>query len=168
MKDRSCGLQYGRNTYDFDEGVLFFSAPDQVQSVTEAQEVNQVQGWMLFFHPDLIRNTPLGKTIDTYKFFSYEVHEALHLSESEQKTITDCVNLIQNEITERIDDHSQTVISSSLELLLNLSQRYYQRQFNTRSAQNTDILNQFQSLLKDYYENGLFRESGAPTVDYFS
>jgi hypothetical protein len=106
MKDKSCGLQYGRNTYDFDEGVLYFSAPDQVQTITGVQKRNEIQGWMIYFHPDLVRNTPLGKTIDTYKFFSYDVHEALHLSETEQKTITDCVNLIKSELSERIDDHS--------------------------------------------------------------
>lgn len=168
LKDKSCGLQYGRNTYDFNEGVLYFAAPDQVQLVTNAQEMNEVKGWMLFFHPDLIRNTSLGKTIDNYKFFSYDVHEALHLSDAEQKTITNCVNLIRQEITQRIDNHSQTVISSSLELLLNLSQRYYQRQFNTRSAQNTDVLHQFQFILKAYYDKGLFIKTGVPAVEYFS
>lgn len=168
MKDRSCGLQYGRNTYDFNEGVLYFSEPNHIQSVTKPQKRNEVKGWMLFFHPDLIRNTPLGKTIDRYNFFSYDVYEALHLSDAEQRTITDCVNLIRNEISERIDNHSQMVISSSLELLLNLSQRYYERQFNTRSAQNTDVLSQFQTLLKNYYDDGLFSNNGAPSIDYFS
>lgn len=168
MKDKSCGLQYGRNTYDFNEGVLYFAAPEQVQAIGNAQKRNEIQGWMIYFHPDLIRNTPLGKTIDSYKFFSYDVHEALHLSEAEQKTITDCVNLIKNELSERIDDHSQIVISSSLELLLNLSQRYYQRQFNTRSAQNTDVLHLFQASLKDYYELGQFSERGVPSIEYFS
>ena len=168
MKDRSCGLQYGRNTYDFNEGVLYFSAPDQVQSVTRSKKRNEVEGWMLFFHPDLIRNTPLGKTISKYNFFSYNVYEALHLSDTEQKTITECINIIRNEISERIDNHSQIVISSSLELLLNLSQRYYERQFNTRSAQNTDVLSQFQALLKNYYDEGLLSNNGAPSIDYFS
>lgn len=168
LKDKSCGLQYGRNSYDFDEGVLFFTAPDQVQSITKAQEINEVHGWMLFFHPDLIRNTPLGKVIDSYKFFSYEVHEALHLSEEEQNTISDCANLIKKEISARIDNHSQTIIASFLELLLNLSQRYYERQFNTRSAQNTDVVSQFQTLLKEYYDSGQFTEKGGPTIEYFS
>lgn len=63
LKDKSCGLQYGRNSYDFNEGVLIFTAPDQVTSVTKTQELNEIHGWMLFFHPDLIRNTPLGKSI---------------------------------------------------------------------------------------------------------
>ncbi len=168
LKDKSCGLQYGRNNYDFDEGVLIFTAPNQVTSVSKPQKLNEINGWMIFFHPDLIRNTSLGKIIDNFHFFSYDVHEALHLSDAEQKTITDCVNLIINEISGRIDNHSQTVISSSLELLLNLSQRYYERQFNTRSAQNTDTASQFQSLLKDYFETGKLSESGIPSIEYFS
>jgi len=168
LKDKSCGLQYGRNTYDFNEGVLIFSAPDQVQSVSKPQTLNEIQGWMLFFHPDLIRNTPLGQTIENYHFFSYDVHEALHLSETEQKTITACVTMVKNEISERIDNHSQTVIASSLELLLNLSRRYYERQFNTRSAQNTDVVSRFHHLLDEYFRDGKFTEIGIPSVDYFA
>ncbi len=168
LKDKSCGLQYGRNNYDFDEGVLIFTAPNQIQSVTKPQKKNEVNGWMLFFHPDLIRNTPLGKIIDSYPFFSYDIHEALHLSDAEQQTITQCVDIIKNEISERIDNHSQTVISSSLELLLNFSKRYYERQFNTRSAQNSDIASQFQNLLKAYYESGQWTENGTPGIEYFA
>ncbi|NJO90862.1 MAG: AraC family transcriptional regulator [Chloroflexia bacterium] len=168
LKDKSCGLQYGRNTYDFNEGVLFFTAPNQVQSVSKAQQLNEIQGWMLFFHPDLIRNTPLGQTIEDYKFFNYDVHEALHLSDAEQKAITGCMMIIQNEISERIDNHSQTVISSSLELLLNLSRRYYERQFNTRSAQNSDVVSQFHMLMNSYFKSGKLAETGIPSVEYFA
>lgn len=168
LKDKSCASFYGRNTYDFDEGVLFFTAPDQVQTIGEVQIKTEIEGWVIFFHPDLIRNMPLGKSIDRYHFFSYEVHEALHLSEEEQESITECVNLIKKEISERIDNHSQTVISSTLELILNLSQRYYERQFNTRSATNSDIVSQFHSTLKEYYDKGLLTASGTPSLDYFS
>lgn len=168
LKDSSCGNQYGRNHYDFDEGVLFFYAPNQVQTVVKAYEKGEIQGWMIVFHPDLIRNTHLGKTIDQYNFFSYSVHEALHLSEAEQETLTDCMKLIKKEIAGRIDEHSQTVISSNLELLLNHSQRFYERQFNTRSAQNSDYVSQFESHLKRYYEADLFKTEGIPSVDYFS
>jgi AraC-like DNA-binding protein len=168
LKDKNCGLQYGRNTYDFDEGVLFFTAPAQVQSVLKAQKLDEIQGWMLFFHPDLIRNTALGQSIEDYGFFTYDVYEALHLSDAEQKTITDCKTMIQNEILERIDNHSRTVIVSSLELLLNLSIRFYERQFNTRSAQNSDVASQFHMLLNSYFKNGKFVETGIPSVEYFS
>jgi AraC-like DNA-binding protein len=168
LKDRSCGLQYGRNAYDFDEGVLIFTAPDQVQSVSKEQKLDEIKGWMLFFHPDLIRNTSLGHGIEEYGFFDYDVHEALHLSDAEQKTITDCKNMVQNEILERIDNHSQTVIASSLELLLNLARRYYERQFNTRAAQNSDIVSQFHAVLNNYFKSGKFAETGMPSIDYFS
>jgi len=168
LKDSSCGNQYGRNHYDFDSGVLFFHAPNQIQTITRVQKKGEVKGWMILFHPDLVRNTPLGKKIEEYNFFDYAIHEALHLSESEQKTITDCIQIIKDEITERIDNHSQTVISSTLELLLNFSHRFYERQFNTRSAQNSDIVIQFEALLKSYYRDGYFEEYGIPKVDYFS
>lgn len=168
LKDSSCGNQYGRNHYDFDSGVLFFHAPNQIQTITRVQKKGEVNGWMILFHPDLIRNTPLGEKIDKYHFFDYAIHEALHLSESEQKTIIDCIQTIRDEIAGRVDNHSQTIISSTLELLLNFSHRFYERQFNTRSAQNSDIIIQFEALLKSYYRYGYFEEFGIPKVDYFS
>ncbi len=168
LKDASCGMDYGRNHYDFDEGVLMFTGPQQVLTLKKAQELNQVQGWMLYFHPDLIRNTSLGSKIDDYSFFSYEVHEALHLSEQEEKIITNCINMIQSEINERIDNHSQQVIVSNIELLLNYCSRYYERQFNTRVAHHKDVVSKVEFLLKDYYKSGKLLESGTPTIQYLA
>jgi len=168
LKDSSCGLEYGRNSYDFGEGVLIFTAPNQVMLKNKEQGIDEVHGWMLFFHPDLIRNTALGKNIDTYNFFSYDVHEALHLSDAEQKILTDCIKLIETEITARIDNHSRKVIVSTLELLLNYSQRFYERQFNTRSAENKDVVSKFDRLLKEYYNDGKFTATGAPSLEYFA
>jgi len=168
LKDASCGLDYGRNSYDFNEGVLFFSAPNQVFPVTKVQALNQVKGWMLYFHPDLIRNSKLGAKIDDYTFFNYEVNEALHLSEKEQIVLTDLVNLIKMEINERIDHHSQQVLVSNIELILSYSLRFYERQFNTRSAQNTDIMAKVESLLKSYYKNNELILAGQPTIEYLA
>lgn len=168
LKDKSCGIQYGRHSYDFDEGVLICMSPNQVTTITKEQKLNEIKGWMLFFHPDLIRNTNLGDTIDKYTFFSYDVHEALHLSEKEQKITSDLVEQIKNEITERIDNHSKNVVVSSIELLLNYCMRFYERQFNTRTASNNDILSKVDDLLKQYYQSGLFASAGAPTVQYLA
>ncbi|PWJ58656.1 helix-turn-helix protein [Dyadobacter jejuensis] len=168
MKDASCGMDYGRNTYDFDEGVLIFTAPYQVTSTKRAQTRNEITGWMVFFHPDLIRNTHLGQGIDDYGFFSYDVYEALHLSDSEQYTLNECVQLIQSEIAARIDNHSQRVIVSTLELLLNYSARYYERQFSTRKAQNVDVVSRFEALLKGYFKEGKLAELGLPSIEYFA
>lgn len=168
LKDSSCGIDYGRNTYDFDEGVLIFTAPKQVITVKKPQALNQVKGWMLYFHPDLIRNTPLGVKIDTYNFFNYEVHEALHLSDQEQKTLNQVIELIDNEIKERIDKHSQQVLVSNIELLLNYSVRFYERQFSTRSASNLDTVSRVEALLKEYYETHELIEKGQPSIQYLA
>lgn len=168
LKDASCGIDYGRNSYDFDDGVLIFTAPQQVITVKKPQALNEVRGWMLYFHPDLIRNTSLGASIDAYSFFNYDVHEALHLSENEQNTLNQIVRLIQEEIKERIDNHSQDVLVSNLELLLNYSKRFYERQFNTRSASHNDIVSKVESLLKSYYSENRLMEEGQPSIQYLA
>jgi AraC-like DNA-binding protein len=168
LKDTSCGMDYGRNHYDFNEGVLIFTAPNQVITVTKAQELNEVKGWMLYFHPDLIRNTSLGAKIDAYNFFNYEVHEALHLSDKEQDTLNHAVRLIEDEMNERIDNHSQQVLVSNIELILNYSVRFYERQFNTRCASHVDIVAKVESLLKNYDKEHNLSETGQPTIQYLA
>ena len=167
MKDGGCGLEYGRNTYDFEEGVMSFMAPDQVFSVSEKPK-RAIKGWVLYIHPDLIRNTDLGMKIDNYNFFSYDVHEALHLSEQEQKTITDCINIIDQEIKERIDKHNRNVVTSGLTFLLNFCNRFYERQFNTRAVENKDVLAKVEQCLKHYYSSDNIKRSGLPNVKYLA
>ena len=168
LKDSSCGIDYGRNPYDFDDGVLIFTAPKQVITVKKPQALNEVKGWMLYFHPDLIRNTNLGSQIDSYNFFNYDVYEALHLSENEQNTLNQIVELIQTEIKERIDNHSQQVLVSNIELFLNYSNRYYERQFNTRSATNLDVVSKVETLWKEYYLRNQLIEKGPPSIQYLA
>lgn len=168
LKDANCGIDYGRNSYDFDDGVLIFTAPKQVITVKKPQELNEVKGWMLYFHPDLIRNRLLGSKIDSYNFFNYETHEALHLSESEQNTFNQITQLIQEEIKERIDNHSQEVLVSNIELLLNYSKRFYERQFNTRKASNIDVVSKVETLLKTYYTKNALIEKGQPSIQYLA
>ena len=145
LKEHDCGMTYGRNYYDFEEGTLIFTAPNQVISTsTESVEI-QNEGWMLFFHPDLIRGSSLGTKIDTYSFFSYEANEALHLSDQEKKIISDCVRNIEFEYNTNIDGHSKDLFVTNLELLLNYSKRFYDRQFHTRTTQQKDVLHNSKS-----------------------
>lgn len=168
LKDKSCGIQYGRNTFDFDEGVMIFTAPGQVYTFTKAFKAGEISGWMLFFHPDLIRNTHLNKQINEHSFFNYEVFEALHLSADEEKTMNATVANIKEEYQQRIDNHSQRVIVSNLELLLNYSLRYYERQFNTRASQNKDIIALFEKELKNYFNTYKNLDLGMPGIPYFA
>ena len=168
LKDKSCGVEYGRNSFDFDEGVMVFSAPGHSYTPTKAFNKGEIHGWMLFFHPDLIRNTNLGGQMDDYSFFNYDVVEALHLSEDEEKIMNATIANIQNEYQQRIDNHSQRVIVSSLELLLNYCLRFYERQFNTRTNQSNVVIAQFEKELKKYFKTEQHLESGLPSIEYFA
>lgn len=80
-EDKNCDLLYGRQRYDYQKGSIVSLAPGQVIGTEDTGEKFQPKGWALCFHPDLIRGTTLGRNIKEYTFFSYEVNEALHLSE---------------------------------------------------------------------------------------
>ena len=168
LKDKSCGLHYGRNTYDFNEGVLIFSGPNQVSYTSKTQAKGEIQGWMMFFHPDLIKGTQLGENIEEYTFFSYEVHEALHLSDSEEQILNGAIQTIHEEYSQRIDNHSQRVIVSSLELLLNFCSRYYERQFNTRTTHHKEVVTQVNETLRKYYKSGQLTQYGPPSIHYLA
>lgn len=168
LKDTGCGIDYGRNHYDFTDGVLLFTAPSQVFTVKKAQDLNESHGWMLYFHPDLIRNTDLGAKIDQYNFFDYEVSDALYLSEDEEEILKKVLEIIESEINQRIDNHSQDVLVSNIQLILNYSVRFYERQMNTRSAQNSDIVSKVEKLLKQYYEDNNLIDSGQPSIQYLA
>ncbi len=168
LKDKSCGMEYGRNSFDFEEGVMVFSAPGQIYTLTQTFQQGDINGWMLYFHPDLIRKTHLNQIMDDYSFFNYDVYEALHLSTAEEKTITDCVSNIKEEYNQRIDNHSQRVIVSNLELLLNYCLRFYERQFNTRTNKSKDIVSEFIKELKAYFDAQKHLESGLPSIQYFA
>jgi len=166
LKDIKCGnLRYGCNYYDYEDGTLVFVAPGQVMGI-ENKEYFQPQGYALLFHPDLIRGTSLGRHINDYTFFSYEVHEALHLSESERKIIYDCFMKIESELKQTIDKHSKTLIVANIDLFLSYCVRYYDRQFITRDNANKGILRRFETLLNDYFASEKPQLLGLPSVGY--
>lgn len=162
-------LRYGRQTYDFQEGSLVCIAPKQVLTMdSEIEKKEDMMGWGLFFHPDLLRGTSLGNKMDDYTFFSYETSEALHLSDKEKQILYDCVQKIETELQENIDTHSQTLLVSNIELLLNYCSRYYSRQFITRKSTNSNTVAQVQTLLKNYFKTEKLQEKGLPTVKYLA
>lgn len=167
LKDVKCGdMHYGRNFYDYQEGTLVFLAPGQVAGITNNGETFQPKGYALVFHPDLLRGTPLGRTINDYTFFSYESNEALHLSEQERRTILECLHNIEAELQHSIDKHSKNLIVSNIELFLNYCMRFYDRQFITRSNVNKDILTKFEHVLNNYFQSDKPQDIGLPSVQY--
>jgi AraC-like DNA-binding protein len=160
-------LRYGRGTYDFDKGSLMFTAPGQ--AISAGPDIIKVdEGWALFVHPDLLYGTDLGKKMHQYSFFNYEVNEALHISEDENLILQDCTANIQKEYLQNIDKHTQGLIVSNIELLLNYCNRFYDRQFYTRAKVNTDVVQRFEKLLKDYFSQDSLIEKGLPQVSVFA
>jgi AraC-like DNA-binding protein len=162
-------IRYGRKTLDFQDGSLVCIAPNRLITIDTDVEVKEdMMGWGLFFHPDLIRGYSLGYKIKDYSFFSYEMSEALHLSDKEKHLLHDCILKIQGELTQNIDSYSQLLMVSNIELLLNYCSRYYGRQFITRKSINLDVVSKVEHLLKGYFENEDQRNEGMPSVKYLA
>jgi AraC family transcriptional activator of pobA len=159
-------IYYGRQSYDFGEGVLGFQAPGQVFAIDETLDLSEISGWMLVFHPDLLHKHPLGKKIASYGFFSYALHEALHLSAREEQQLDSVLASIRLEHEQPIDAFSQDVLASHIEVLLNYANRFYHRQFLTRRPPEHDLLSRFEALLTAYFTQG--GEQPLPTVQYFA
>ena len=167
LKDeKNCELIYGRQRYDYQKGSVVCLAPGQVIGIEDTGEEFQPQGYALCFHPDLVRGTSLGRGMKEYTFFSYEMNEALHLSEHERRTFIDCLMKIQEELRHPIDRMSRRLIVVNIELLLNYCLRFYERQFITRHDVNRDILTRFESLLDEYFTGDNAMRKGLPTVKY--
>lgn len=158
-KDFSGQIRYGQGYYDFEEGGMAFLAPHQL--VTMSGEESCLDGYTLFFHADLIRNYALGRNIQQYGFFSYEVHEALFLSDKEKKVIAGLFENIADELENNTDAFSQDVLVSQIELLLNYSNRFYNRQFLTRKAINHDLITRMNTYLNTRFAD---ESAGIPTV----
>lgn len=167
LKQLKCGdLRYGLNYYDYQEGTLIFLAPGQSIGENNPEIYYQPQGLALVFHPDLIHGTSLARQINNYHFFSYDVHEALHISEQERQIVLDCFSKISFELKHGVDKHTKKLISANIELFLDYCTRFYDRQFITRDNVHKGIIDRFESLLNDYFQSGKSQSLGLPNVGY--
>ena len=155
-------IRYGQGYYDFEEGGLSFTAPNQI--ITAGEEEKDYSGYTLLFHPDFLRSYPVGKNISKYGFFSYSVAEALYLSDREKHVIFSVFDSIAIELDTSIDHFSQDVLVTQIELLLNYSNRFYNRQFITRRIVHNDLIAEMESYLNDFFQADKSLFEGPPTV----
>ncbi|BDD06641.1 helix-turn-helix domain-containing protein [Aureibacter tunicatorum] len=166
--DKNGFLKYGREKYDYQEGSLIYLAPGQVVQFSDAQDIQVDKGWSLFFHADLIRSFSLEKKMKDYGFFNYQSNEALHISEREKEIIDSIIKKMQIELDSHLDEYSEEVMVSNLELLLNYSKRFYNRQFITRKRFDVGLIAKFTELLETYFDEDKQKQLGLPTVQYFA
>jgi len=159
-------FKYGQHYYDFDEGGMFFVSPNQITG--DHAPLTDQSGYTLLFHPDFLLGYELAKKIKEYGFFSYSINEALHLSEKEKTTIISVFQSIEEELKDRIDNFSQDVVISQIELLLNYANRFYSRQFITRKAVGSSLLQKVEDILHTYSQSANNQKQGLPTVQFLS
>ena len=161
-------LKYGQEYYDFDEGGLLFAAPNQLIGSNDNNHPVDRSLYTLLIHPDFLWDYPLAKKIKQYGFFSYSTNEALHLSEPEKVTILSVFKIIDEELNSRLDDFSQDVIISQIELLLNYGNRFYKRQFITRRAASSNLLQKLEEILDNHFNDEKSLSQGIPKVQFLS
>ncbi|GEM78902.1 helix-turn-helix domain-containing protein [Vibrio superstes] len=167
LKDSAhCTIGYGNTTYDFDIGTMTFLAPGQEVVIEATEPLEDSLGWTIAFHPQLIARSDLSSKMSQFTFFEYQNSEALHLSERERVMVTDIASSIGNETEMNMDKHTQSLICSSIELLLKYCSRFYDRQFIVRADLNHDYMRRFNQFLDSYYQGEKPFEQGIPTVQY--
>lgn len=161
-------LIYGCGTYDYRSGTLICVAPGQIGGRNSGDDLIDLDGWALLFHPDLLKGTHLEKDIRNFSFFDYQVNEALHMSDEERDTIVSLMRHIQSELEGGRDHMQKNILIGFIDAMLNYCQRFYNRQFNMRHVTNSDILMRFNALLSEYFEVGMQIDKGLPGVQYFA
>lgn len=157
---------YGQQYYDYSDGALYCLSPGESIDREKTKSEFPSKGWILAFHPDLIRGTTLGMNIDTYSFFSYQPVEALHLSLREKQILLDLLDKINQELQRYIDCHSKKIASTYIELLLDYCTRFYERQFITRCEVNKKIIERLNVILDSYFETGKSHIPEMPSAEY--
>lgn len=167
LKETRCGdLRYGKEPYDYQEESLIFVAPGQILTVERYLPDVRPKGKVLIFHPDFLKGTVLSHIMADYSFFSYASNEALHLSQKERELVLNMFETIAEELEQNLDRHSKTLVISHLQLLLNYSTRFYDRQFITRDHVNKGIIERFEKILNTYFSSDAPYQKGLPTVAY--
>lgn len=167
-KDEAVDLTYGTGKYDYSDGTLICVAPGQIGGKEDDGKLVNLSGWALLFHPDILQGTGLEKEIKDFSFFDYRINEALHMSEEERDIMISLFRQIKNELKFPADGMQNRIIAGFINLLLRYAQRFYNRQFVSRTITNNDILTRFEKLLKDYFERDKQLTQGIPTVQFCS
>ncbi|QEC77665.1 helix-turn-helix domain-containing protein [Mucilaginibacter ginsenosidivorax] len=165
-KVKSGTMMYGKTKYDHAQGNMFFVSPRQIVALNE-MEIDG-DGFLIYFHEDFLIGHLLRSEIRKYSFFEYETSEALHLAPKEEELVWDLFLKMDMEYRNNQDEYSRDIILSHLDSMLKYSRRFYKRQFINRAVLTGKTVSKFNEVLNDYFEKGLVRKKGFPTVTYMA
>ena len=158
-------LTYGLTTYDLHRHALMCVSPGQIGGKADTGEEIQTKGWALLFDPEILHGTDLERRMSTYTYFSYNTNEALLMSEQQRQTIVNLLEALRTELSDN-DAHTQPIVVAHLQLILEYIARFYARQLSLQKKSSNDLLTRFENLLQRYYDEGMQRTHGLPTVKY--
>ncbi len=161
-------LTYGIGRYNEASGSLLALSPGQIGGKLDDGTRRQYSGWVLLFDAQFIQGSEIERRPADYHFFSYNTNEALFLTEEEKDVLAGLMANVYKEI--QVDDSQDKgqddIIRDYILLILDYCKRFYHRQFKEIATTGNDILSRFQQLLIDYYDRGLQRQQGLPSVKY--
>ena len=161
------GSTYGMGGYNTSKGSLTAASPGQIIGKADDGHREVYHGWALFFDPEFMRGTVFEKRLADYHFFSYNVNEALHATEDEKQLLWRLMEMIRTFISHREQTAlTDSIVQDYIVLLCDYCQLFYQRQFQSETQQQSDLLTRFQHVLTDYYEQQLQLQYGLPSVKY--
>ena len=158
---------YGMGGYDTSKGSLTAASPGQIIGKADDGHREVYHGWALLFDAEFMRGTVFEQRLADYHFFSYNVNEALHTTEGEKQVLWQLMERIRRFISHREQTAlTDRIVQDYIVLVCDYCLLFYQRQFQTSSAQQSDLLARFQKVLTDYYERHLQHRYGLPSVKY--
>ena len=158
---------YGMGGYDTSKGSLVAASPGQVIGKADDGHREVYHGWALLFDAEFMRGTVFEKRLTDYHFFSYNVNEALHTTDGEKQVLWQLMERIRTFISHRPQSAlTDRIVQDYIVLVCDYCLLFYQRQFQTASAQQSDLLAGFQKVLTDYYDRQLQHRHGLPSVKH--
>ena len=160
-------LTYGMMQYTLDRHALMCVSPGEIGGKTDTGEEIQTHGWALLFDPELLHGTELQKRMASYTYFNYNTSEALLMSDSEHTIITGLMAQIREALRMRLDETAtRRIVVSLLSAILEYCASFYARQLSTPTQESDNLLLRFEKLLQSYFDKGMQRRLGLPSVKY--
>jgi AraC family transcriptional activator of pobA len=149
-KNFSGDIKYGKTNYNTENGLMLLSEPGQVISW---DALTFWDGYAFVFHPDLIKKHPVASKITQYKYFSYEINDALFMTPEEEQTITWLFTKIHYELVDNKNKANEEVILSLLNVILSYADLYYKRQFKQTETHPVSMASKVKTVLQHHYND---------------